>query len=177
METWYESKLTAPWMKKYFSYQGRLNRKPYILRGLVLYVVYSVVYWLISAMVALALGANLSQMNDLYIQTVSFIVGLLPSVIYQIGSFSLIARRLHDLDKKAGRFIKINLMVDAFLYGALIVLWVLYFFPATFMTAFGLILLVGSVLTLFNLYILVVMLCLLFQKGTEGKNRFGEALV
>ena len=177
MEAWYESKLRAPWMRKYFSFQGRLNRKPYILRGIVLYVIYQLVCLLIGVLVALALGASVAQRNDLYIHTVSFVVGLVPNMIYSLGSFSLIARRLHDLDKKAGWFIKINLIAVVLLYGALLVCWLLYFFPATFMVAFGMILLVGSVLTLFSLYVLVIMICLLFQKGTEGVNRFGKPLV
>ena len=47
MQNWkdrYEAKLTKPWLKKYFSYRGRLNRKPYILRSLVLSLIFNLFF-------------------------------------------------------------------------------------------------------------------------------------
>lgn len=53
---WYEAKLTEPWMRKYFSFRGRLNRKPYILRGILLSVFGSLVEMGILALAVLISG-------------------------------------------------------------------------------------------------------------------------
>ena len=61
MQNWkerYEAKLTKPWMKKYFSYRGRLNRKPYILRSLVLALVLNIILPLGLGMLTFALPSG-----------------------------------------------------------------------------------------------------------------------
>ena len=61
MQNWkerYEAKLTKPWMKKYFSYRGRLNRKPYILRSLVLSLIFNLFLPLVIEMLARALPSG-----------------------------------------------------------------------------------------------------------------------
>lgn len=179
MEAWYESKLTRPWMRKYFSFQGRLNRKPYILRGVILYVLYKLVCVFTAVLVALVLEVLGIQKehNDMYIVTTSYVVGFIPNIIYLVGSLSLIARRLHDLNQTARWFIKNNLIAIALIYGALLVCWVLYSLQAIFIVDFGMVLLIGITLVIFRLYLLFIMICLLLKKGTAGENRFGVPLV
>ena len=97
MQNWkerYEAKLTKPWMKKYFSYRGRLNRKPYILRSLVLALVLNIILPLGLGMLTFALPSG-----EIVFNIFSAVLGL----VYSVASFSLVARRLHDIDNGAER--------------------------------------------------------------------------
>lgn len=104
--------------KLFFSFDGRLNRQPYIFCNLAL--------WIISSI----FGFIMSSSDSTLIAILGFIVGL--AII--AGSISLTVKRLHDLNK-----------------GGL----------------FALILLVPIVNFFFELY-------LLFVKGTDGQNEYGE---
>lgn len=81
MQNWkdrYEAKLTKPWMKKYFSYRGRLNRKPYILRSLVLSLIFNLFLPLVIEMLARALPSG-----GIVFNIFSAVLGL----VYQVAPF------------------------------------------------------------------------------------------
>ena len=104
--------------KMFFSFDGRLNRKPFILGNLALWVISSI------------FGFIMNGSDSTLISILGFVAGLALIA----GSISLIVKRLHDLDKNG---------------------------------LFALILLVPIVNFFFELY-------LLFVKGTDGSNKFGE---
>lgn len=150
---WYEAKLTEPWMRKYFSFRGRLNRKPYILRGIL-------------ALAVLISGKVL----------VPILMTTLVHALFQLGLLSLAVRRLHDLGNGARGFGALNVIlflssllsetVKAFFGGMYPLFWTAG--PGRFM-------LYGVMILLFvaALYLAFVYICLLFRKGTEGPNPFG----
>ena len=170
MQNWkerYEAKLTKPWMKKYFSYRGRLNRKPYILRSLVLSLALNVILPLGLGMITFALPSG-----EIVFNILSIILGL----VSQVASFSLIARRLHDIDNGAESFITLNLGVGIGIFFIGLICLLLSFLPIPFIRTLmgGIITFVFGAGRIFSLYILFVNICLLFRKGTVGPNRFGE---
>ena len=170
MQNWkdrYEAKLTKPWMKKYFSYRGRLNRKPYILRSLVLSLALNVILPLGLGMITFALPSG-----EIVFNILSIILGL----VSQVASFSLIARRLHDIDNGAESFIKLSLGVGIGIFVIGLVCLLLPLLPIPFIRVImgGIITFVIGAGWIFGLYIFFVLICLLFRKGTTGPNRFGE---
>lgn len=170
MQNWkdrYEAKLTKPWMKKYFSYRGRLNRKPYILRSLVLFLIFNLFLSLVIETLARALPSG-----GIVFNIFSAVLGL----VYQVASFSLIARRLHDIDNGAESFIKLSLGVGIGIFVIGLVCLLLSLLPIPFIRVImgGIITFVIGAGWIFGLYILFVLICLLFRKGTTGPNRFGE---
>lgn len=102
----------------FFTFDGRLNRKPYFFGNLAL--------GLISALFTMIMDNSDSGLIS--------ILGAIMGIALIIASVSLIIKRLHDLDKGG--------------------LW-------------ALIMLIPIVDFFFGLY-------LLFAKGTDGYNRFGE---
>lgn len=170
MQNWkerYEAKLTKPWMKKYFSYRGRLNRKPYILRSLVLALVLNIILPLGLGMLTFALPSG-----EIVFNIFSAVLGL----VYSVASFSLVARRLHDIDNGAESFITLNLGVGIGIFVIGLICLLLSFLPIPFIRTLmgGIITFVFGVGCIFSLYIFFVNICLLFRKGTIGPNRFGE---
>ena len=71
--------------EKYLSFTGRLNRKPYILRGLVLWVL------------SLVLSGASSALEDAGSLILLPVVAI--GVVVLVGSFSLGIRRCHDLNR------------------------------------------------------------------------------
>lgn len=104
--------------KIFFSLEGRLNRKPYIIGTFSL------------SLISTICGYFVEHSSSTLISIFGIIVGL--AVI--AGSISLLVKRLHDLDKSG---------------------------------YFGFIALIPIVGFIFGLY-------LMFAKGTDGPNRFGE---
>ena len=97
-------------------------------------------------------------------------------LVYQVASFSLIARRLHDIDNGAESFIKLSLGVGIGIFVIGLVCLLLSLLPIPFIRVImgGIITFVIGAGWIFGLYILFVLICLLFRKGTTGPNRFGE---
>lgn len=104
--------------KLFFSFDGRLNRKPYFLSQLGLGVV--------SGIFAALFGDSTNFFVAISVLAVSLAIFF--------ASVALVVKRLHDLDKKG---------------------W------------WALILLIPLINILFGLY-------LVFAKGTDGSNRFGD---
>ena len=105
-------------LSKFFSFEGRLNRQPYIQSILVIWVVSALSTWMVQSSSSML---------------VALLTGII-SIAMAVAAISLGVRRLHDLDK-SGWWLLISIIP-----------------------------LVGF---LFQLY-------LLFAKGTEGYNSFGE---
>ena len=105
-------------LKKFFTFEGRLNRQPYVQAVLFIWVISAVLGWLVN-----------SSSSTL----VALLTGII-SLAMAVAAISLGIRRLHDLDKSGWWFL------------------------------IALIPLIGF---FFQLY-------LLFAKGTEGYNSFGE---
>ncbi len=154
-------------MKKYFSYRGRLNRKPYILRSLVLALIFNLFLPLVIEMLARALLSG-----GIVFNIFSAVLGL----AYQVASFSLIARRLHDIDNGAESFITLSLGVGIGIFVIGLICLLLSLLPIPFIRAImgGIITFVIGAGWIFGLYIFFVLIGLLFRKGTTGPNRFGE---
>lgn len=96
--------------KMFFSTQGRLNRKRYILRGLVIGAATSV-----GGMIATSLitGALLSESTSMLI--VSALLVLLMIILPAVSGFMLAVRRWHDLNKP-GILALTNLLILPALY-------------------------------------------------------------
>ena len=80
--------------KMFFSTQGRLNRKRYILRGLVIGAATSVGSMIATSLVT---GALLSESTSMLI--VSSLLVLLMIILPVVSGFMLAVRRWHDLNK------------------------------------------------------------------------------
>ena len=105
-------------LKKFFTFEGRLNRQPYVQAVLFIWVISAVLGWMVD-----------SSTSGL----LAILVGII-SLAMMVAAISFGIRRLHDLDKSGWWFL------------------------------IALIPLIGF---FFQLY-------LLFAKGTDGYNRFGE---
>lgn len=68
--------------QRFFSYQARLNRQPYLLRNIIL--------WLINVVAALLLEVDMA---------VPIILGAVLSIAAGISNIMLTIRRLHDIGK------------------------------------------------------------------------------
>lgn len=112
--------------EKYFSFDGRLNRQTYIVRGLLLL--------LIGFVMALAFGLVIGIFSNDPTGKSAESIGNLVGIVIGLMSLSLTVRRCHDLDKSG---------------------W------------WALLCLIPFVNIIFSIY-------LLFFKGTDGANRYGE---
>ena len=96
----------------FFSYRGRLNRKPFILRGLLLSVLSSV------------MSTVMTEMTEAS-STVMHLLALLPlilMVVLSVGTFMLIIRRWHDLGKSG--WLSLLMLIPLLNLLVLIFLWV-----------------------------------------------------
>lgn len=96
----------------FFSYRGRLNRKPFILRGLLLSVLSSV------------MSTVMTEMTEAS-STVMHLLALLPlllMVVLSVGTFMLIIRRWHDLGKSG--WLSLLMLIPLLNFLVLIFLWV-----------------------------------------------------
>lgn len=96
----------------FFSYRGRLNRKPFILRGLLLSVLSSV------------MSTVMTEMTEAS-STVMHLLALLPlllMVVFSVGTFMLIIRRWHDLGKSG--WLSLLMLIPLLNFLVLIFLWV-----------------------------------------------------
>ena len=78
----------------FFDYNGRLNRKRYFFRGAVLGCLQTTLTWILDAI-------GLSTMEIFSISAAT----LIATVVTYIGSFSLVARRAHDVGRDSIFFI------------------------------------------------------------------------
>lgn len=173
MKEWYESHLTKPWMKKYFSFTGRIGRKSYILRFIIANVVSQVIG---TPLAIINLYHDISRGSPFLISTVISYIILL---VYALSSFSLWVRRLHDLDKEGKYLTRVNAVL--LILNVLLGLYVNIMAERDINT---LITYLNSILS-YQWYIVIAflpwalytvfwgILCI-FKKGTEGPNRFGE---
>ena len=96
----------------FFSYRGRLNRKPFILRGLLLSVLSSV------------MSSVMTEMTEAA-STVMHLLALLPlilMVVLSVCTFMLIIRRWHDLGKSG--WFSLLMLIPLLNFLVLIFLWV-----------------------------------------------------
>ena len=109
---------------KFFSFEGRLNRKPFFLRGLALGVVAGILILLVGGTDENASGITLAVTVVIYL-------------ICLIGQMALSVRRCHDLNRTG---------------------WLALICLVPFLNC-------------------ILAIYLLFFKGTEGPNRYGEDLL
>lgn len=149
-------------LKNYFSFKGRLNRKPYWLRNLALYGIAIVIYLIVilgfvgfsSVQGAAGLPGGTFAVMGL------FGLLILPLILaFYVATFSLAARRLHDRNKSG---------------------WWLLGYVAAFAGIGGVIenfgeeSTIGLVATLLGLLLFLWYLIELgFLKGTVGANKYG----
>ena len=153
--------------EKYLSFSGRLNRKPYWLRQLVLYAVL--------ALVAVPLGLAVPEAFEFMFANAADFGGVPDGVVYAVFalvvvlfvlfmwvSFSIAVRRLHDRDKSAWwllPYVVLPILLDPELFAL-----------AGVPVGSG----IGSALQIASGVIsLVYFLELGFLRGTDGPNRFG----
>ena len=83
----------------FFSWQGRLNRKPFIWRSVVVFGL----LFLLEMLTMLVLGINLDEDSEDIVldnmQTLMLVIFVLAVLVAVIATYMLTIRRLHDLDK------------------------------------------------------------------------------
>ncbi len=173
MKEWYESQLTTTWLRKYFSFQGRICRRTYIIRILISLVIVVVLRMIFDGGFRAFAGQNdfislMAKVIDLGVVWANMLCGL-----------ALFAKRLHDFDKDGSPMIKINLWLGTI--GNCLAIGLLLFMYTDFYGAMQFVESMAAVIGIFNicllpwgLYCLYWGICSLFKKGTLGPNRFGE---
>lgn len=146
-------------LKRYFSFSGRLNRKPYLIFIFLYLALMAVVLTLVLSMVMYQMSSSLG----IFTIIVAAYAGAFALFVFFIASFPITARRFHDRNRSAW--------------------WLLlfYFFPSILMgtlahslsfdansSVFGLILQLAS-----GIFLLWVFIELCVLKGTSGPNRYG----
>ena len=134
---------------KFFRFDNRLNRKRYIIRSLSLLVVVLVLLTV--------LGVILYMLSGKSYNTTSLTIGKLIAAILLIPSYSLIIRRLHDLNRPGWWCapIFINTIIKMFLKGT---------------QSSALLSIIGGLIALASF---IVSVYILFFKGTDGPNQYG----
>lgn len=95
----------------FFTYRGRLNRKPFILRGFLLSILSSI------------MSTVMTEMTEAS-SVVMHLLALLPlilMVVFGAGAFMLIIRRWHDLGKSG--WLSLLMLIPLFNFFVLIFLW------------------------------------------------------
>jgi len=131
-------------LAKYFSFKGRLNRKPYWLRNLALFGIVLVLYLIFTVTVigfSSVQGATGVPGGVLSVMGIFGLLVLPLAIAFYVSTFSLAARRLHDRNKSGwwlagyfGAFVVIGGVAEYFgeqstvslifqLIGFLIFLW------------------------------------------------------
>ena len=139
--------------EKFFCLEGRMNRKPFIIRLLGTYIV--------TNLLALFLASLLGGI----FQSEAVMSGTLL-VVYIVGAAAistLVARRLHDLGYSS------VLAALYFLYTATMPLVSQYIVENDLMGT-----LVGSAYQIFGIGVLLFVVCLMLMKGVKGDNRYGK---
>ncbi len=144
-------------MQDYFRFSGRLNRKPYWLRHLVIYVVMFLAFMVPALLLGgpsrVSAGSGLSVMDAILI--IIFGIVLLVAMFMSIA---IQVRRLHDRNKSGW--------------------WLLFFLLLPYVAQFGLAATGNPTLAMVGAAVGVVisiwyLVELGFLRGTEGPNRFG----
>ena len=135
--------------EKFFSCQGRLNRKPFIMRLLGVIVVSTIVAMIFYTLFYSLLGSK---------QVAAIVI----SIIEVIAIYTLVVRRLHDLGM--GQPLAVIYLVIAILQP--------FFFrliaelPEDSMEA--------QVVQGLNLFTMLLIVCLMMIRGKRGANQYGE---
>lgn len=150
--------------EKYFSFHGRLNRKPYILRGIGISVVLGIIQIIFSLLVAgiYIWAENLNYVEPfdednipLSLYVIDFTLSASIYIIQFVADLSLAVRRMHDLNHSGVVVLIFSIIsivsIVPFLIG--LDVWVIVYI----LLPIGLI---------FGVY-------LTFFKGTEGDNKYG----
>ena len=138
--------------EKFFSYQGRLNRKPFIMRLLGVIVVSTIVAMIFYTLFYSLLGSK--QVADG--------AAIVISIIEVIAIYTLVVRRLHDLGM--GQPLAVIYLVIAILQP--------FFFrliaelPEDSMEV--------QVVQGLNLFTMLLIVCLMMIRGKRGANQYGE---
>lgn len=85
--------------EQYLSFSGRLNRKPYIIRSLIVYVIMLVLLTIVDVIFEDEISFDEFGMLTTSPGTVELLFTFIIAVIGIVLLFSLTIRRLHDLDK------------------------------------------------------------------------------
>lgn len=93
--------------EKYLSFSGRLNRKPYIIRSLIVGVIMTVLFVVIDVLFEDEFTFDEFGMLTTTPGTAEILFTLFVAVIGMVCMISLSVRRLHDLEK-SGWFILLN---------------------------------------------------------------------
>ena len=160
---------------KFFSWQGRLNRKPYILRWLVIFVVQTVVIQIFSAFFdntgeLVTPDMSKEEIANVYIDIIPiFFLVTLPMTV---SFYTLMIRRLHDLNK-SGKWTGIFVAMSVWSYYTIYKLFNYAVDPslADERTMIGLLVILTGVLLLVCFVFAMYLFC---KRGTKGANRFGS---
>lgn len=154
-QPWHEN----GWKDKFFSTQGRLNRKRYFLRGLIIGLIQAIV---------LGLNNIFLRLNENTEITIYFFLFFL-FVVSMVSHITLIIRRAHDVNKKGQWSISFVFQYIYLLSGALLSLAI----KLEWWTLFDYVMLFYYDLSWITIFSTPFALYLLFKKGTVGANRFG----
>ena len=146
-------------LEKFFSFSGRLNRKPYWLRTLALYAIVIGLAVLAGALGGALGGSGGADQLVSGVGPVIGIVGVVVFVAFAIASLSLSVRRLHDRNK-SGWWLLLFILVPYVIQTvgaasgeptvALIALGISFAISIWYLVEVG------------------------FLRGTDGSNRFGD---
>lgn len=138
--------------EKFFSCEGRLNRKPFIMRLFGVIIVSTVVALLLYSLFFKGFGSQVAA------DTVTTII----SIIEVVSIYTLVARRLHDIG--FGRPLAIVYLVvgilQPFFFRAIASL------PQDSMEA--------ELVQGLNLFMMLLVVCLMMIRGNRGTNEYGE---
>lgn len=145
--------------EKYLTFKGRLNRKPFLIRNLLLFAL-SMIMRVLSVLVI---------KSDIDAITLIFAIILLIYVVFTWwSSLSLTIRRLHDIGHSAK-----TLLLPLIFANVIAIAWVtygtiIYETDASILDGGSVFL---AIVTVFNF---IFTLYLFFKKGTNGKNKYGD---
>lgn len=138
--------------EKFFSCQGRLNRRPFIMRLFGVIVFFTFVAMLLYSICFSLLGSK--QMADG--------MAMVVSVAEVVSIYTLVTRRLHDLGY--GRALAVVYLVlgilQPFLFKAIEGM------PEDSMES--------EVVQALNMFVMLLIVCLMLIRGKRGENAYGE---
>lgn len=138
--------------EKFFSCEGRLNRKPFIMRLFGVIIVSTIVALLLYSLFFKGFGS----------QTAAEAATTIVSIIEVISIYTLVARRLHDIGfgRPLAVFYLVVGILQPFFFRAIAGL------PQDSMEA--------ELVQGINLFMMLLVVCLMMIRGNRGPNPYGE---
>ena len=158
----------------YFLFEGRIRRSVYLKRSFAIYILFLILCLIcVTAMeIGTAIGESVSYEAGRYIDFAGILLLIIVFVLFFIAILAQKAKRLHDLNNRAGALLFagcVSAILSILLVGCLIS--ILREWTLLFIFTFGAI----SFISLWGLLILIPFeLYLLLADGTVEPNKYGD---